>query len=392
MGSTPMKPNHVWSVLIGLGSTYMVVRFAGFFLESQMHDFHAYYFAAKVAQAGQSPYSLEHLKAASGGLVDLPFLYPPYVLSLFSVFTLSELSLAARLYLMLKAMSLAALVGIWMLMIPREKRLLGLALLLVFVSLGFHESAVRDLRWGNVSTFEQLFLWAGFLSFIRARFYLFSLLIVLASLFKITPIAFLGLLVFVPKRRGWWPMACGLLAFLAIQGLSYATDPAGYQKFLGSASAIGLGDIGLGDALNPSTLTFFRDFFGGSLAEVLYLLTVLIVASLFAYRLSSQRTDWQPLDLLLGATLLFTLASPRMKDYSYMLLIFPTAWFVQSMAAERLQWAWGLALLAIVHFFPYQSLLIALLLFFWWLKGWARRPGVVSVWPEDRRFRGLRAH
>ena len=108
------------------------------------------------------------------------------------------------------------------------------------------------------------------------------------------------------------------------------------------------------------------------MATVSYLLTALIVTILYVHHLWRNRRDWQPLDLLLGATLLFTLAAPRMKDYSYMLLIFPTTWFVLSLAAERLLWAGGLALLTIVGFFPYQRLLIALLLFFWWYWGWGR--------------------
>ncbi len=358
-----MKLQRLWWALILLGTVYVSVRVVGLFLEPDLHDFRTYYFATEVAATGASPYDLEAVSVASGGTVVFPFFYPPHVLFLFKPFTVFGPDLAARIYLLLKVCALVGLMSIWTRFLPSERRLQGTALLVLLVAGGFHEAAMIDLDTGNVSILEQLLLWAGFLWFIRGRYAAFAALTLAASLFKIFPIAFLGLLLFVPRRRGWPALAGGVVGFLAVHGLSFLTQRPLYEEFLGLTYAMNERGV-----MNPCTLAAVRDVFPGSQVVVVFGLTVLLVTGLFLERVRRNRAVFQPQTLIIGAVLLLTLAAPRMKDYSYVLLFLPAVLALLKYAEVRRPVAWGLGLLMFAGVLAYQSLLVALLLFLLWLR------------------------
>jgi TctA family transporter len=119
--------------------------------------------------------------------------------------------------------------------------------------------------------------------------------------------------------------------------------------------------------MNPCTLAVVRDVFPQSLVVWVFGLTAIVVAGLFIYRARRSRESIQPLSLVFGATLALTLAAPRMKDYSYVLLFLPTVLSLLIISEKRRPAAWGLALLVFAGSLGYQSLLIAALLYIWWL-------------------------
>lgn len=369
-----MRMHRLWWMLATLASLYVLVRIVGLFLEPEMHDFRTYYYAAKVAAAGASPYDQKALLEASGGIVRFGYMYPPHVLPLFQPLTLLEPDSAARVFLLLKVLALAGLMSIWARILPAAKRWQGMALIVLFVAVGFHEAAMVDLAVGNVSIFEQLLLWSGFLAFTKGRYKVFAAMTLAASLIKIYPIAFLGLLLLVPGRRGWPALAGGIAGFVVVHGLSLLRQRALYQEFLGLT--YGMAERG---SINPCTLAAVRDVVPGPMATLVFGLVVILLLGLFLHRVHRTRETFQPLNLVFGAVLLLTLAAPRMKDYSYVLLFLPTVLAVLVFARKQKPLAWVLVVLALVGGLAYQSLLVALLLYVWWLREVpSRLPGLHS--------------
>jgi len=178
-------------------------------------DFETFYWAAAALSRGLDPYRTETLGAVAGKPVVLPFLYPPATLALFIPLTWLPLHAAMALWLALKLALATALVALW-----RRVFLPGTSLpLVVAVAVfGYNAAMLWDLETGNVSILEQFLLWLAFACYVRERRLAFAALVAFASMFKLLPIVFLGLL-FVPSRhseRRAGPALIGLGLFAAI--------------------------------------------------------------------------------------------------------------------------------------------------------------------------------
>jgi len=240
----------------------------------------------------------------------------------------------------------------------------------IYFILAYNGAIYADLVSGNVSIFEQLGLWIGFAALLQGRYALFSLCVILVAQFQLTPIFFAVLLLLVPKRPQWqWFAACAA-GFVAVFLLNLLFEPALLKDFFTVAAA--LDERG---AQSPGTLAFVRDVFdrigGPSFSErtgadeaifaiAALAIGVLSLAAVVRYR----RTNAEPDSKLIiyFACLAYALAVPRMKSYSYILLLIPTLALIRLLPRRTLVPAASAALAALVVFplgsslLPFRSL------------------------------------
>lgn len=292
-----------------------------------------YYWAAKAQRAGYDPYQLASLSWVAGKNIVLPYLYPPGVLYLIRPLTWLPLDVAIVVFVSLKLAGLVALLLLWLACLGKQEALP----LLVLLVLGFSHAVLNDVFAGNVSTFEQLALWFGFLLLLRQRVVAFSILVVLASVAKVTPLGFLLLVLFTSHRRRFLIFACaggaGLLSILASFGGS-PTRMFNYFKLVGTYYERGPSN----PTLFPLLLDVYQPLALRSrlawliAANATYGLAVIVLlglTALVAIRIWRLRRDDRAamLDYLMGIILVYAIALPRFKNYSYVLLI-PAVVFV----------------------------------------------------------------
>ena len=324
---------------------------------SYQWDFHMFYGSATDFLQETSPYRGKGLS----------FFHPPLTLYLYGLFARLPLPLAYELWLALKIATLGVLFLIW----NRHFLKLDFAWTTAFYFiLAYNGTIYSDLVSGNISLFENLGLWIGFAALLQGRYALFSLCVILVAQFKLTPIFFAVLLLLAPRRPQWqWFAACAA-GFVAVFLLNLIFQPALLKDFLTAAAA--LDERG---ASNPGTLAFIRDVFdrigGPSFSEqtradeaifavAALAFGVLSLAVVVRYRRANAEPD--PKLIIYFACLAYALAVPRMKPYSYILLLIPTLALIRLLPRRTLVPAASAALLALVVFplgsslLPFRSL------------------------------------
>jgi hypothetical protein len=162
-----------------------------------------FYGAATEFLQGSSPYRGKGLS----------FYHPPLTLYLYALFARLPFPLAYELWLVLKIAALGGLFLIW----KRHFLKLDLAWTTAFYFILAYNGAIyADLVSGNISLFEQLGLWIGFVALLQGRYVLFSLCVILVAQFKLTPIFFAVLLLLAPKRPHWQWFAICTVGFVAV--------------------------------------------------------------------------------------------------------------------------------------------------------------------------------
>ncbi len=298
--------------------------------KSRQHDFATYYFAAKAYGQGSNPYDLDVLSSLAKREIQFPFLYPPISLRFFSVLSFVEYEVAYNVFLFLKVLALAGIVILWgkyFCDTDGER-----TLMLLFSTLAFDQTVLRDLTTGNISLFEQVFFWLAFLFLLKDRFTLFAVFIFVAALFK--PLALLMLLplALVLKKNVTKPFLLVTLLFGLVHGLSALLGPDLVREFLYRAH---LPHDGL--VSNPSSLEIMRitanlypqlqSIFGPSTYVIMYAVFVTIILGMSVLILPR-------LDVKTGimcALLVYALIVPRFKNYSYILLIVPAMFAVANL-------------------------------------------------------------
>lgn len=296
-------------------------------------DFRTYYYAAKSLQSGLDPYSTEDLSSLSGSEIRLPYTYPPATLWLFSPFTFIPYEYSSRVWLLLKIVALIALVVIWKRVFLQESLE---ASLLVFSLVAFHAALYLDLASGNISVFEQLGIWLALLCLVRSRLTLFCILIVWVSFIKIAPIVFLSLPIVMKTRNA---VKCAVISFVAFSALiaaNYIAMPDLFGSFARTISSIDERGIS-----NACTYAFIMD--SADILEEKNLIHLPATVPLIAYFslaiailgvalarfragfVRDQRPDIMASISLFALT--YALIMPRLKSYSYVLLI-PVGYYV----------------------------------------------------------------
>lgn len=309
-------------------------------------DFYMFHGSAQDFLRGASPYRGEGLS----------FYHPPLTLYLYGLFVHLPFPIAYELWIGLKVVSLCALFVLW------NRHFLKLDatwMTTLYFVLAYNGTIYADLVSGNVSVFEQVGLWFGFAALLRQRYVWFCACIILVAQFKLTPIFFSLLLLVAPARPQWkWFVAC-CAGFAAVFALNYVLQPALLHDFFTVAPA--LDERG---TLAPGTLAFIRDvldlargphFSEGSRAdEAGFLIAALAVGGLSAFAVVRHRrlaAEPNAKAIIYFTCLAYALLTPRMKAYSYILLLIPTLYVLRAMPRRMLVPA-AAAVLALLVVFP----------------------------------------
>jgi hypothetical protein len=333
-------------------------------------DFDAYYYALKVKDVGGNPWEHGELVKMAGGAVS-PALYPPHALEFFRLFAFADVNTAKLAFLAAKVCCLAALFPLWLTVFVRPG---ARGWFLAFAALGYNAALCRDLVVGNVSVFEQTLIWFGVWALLRGRLGAFCLLIILAAQFKVLPIVLLGLVLLTDSPRKWHHFGGSLAVCALIAAGVFWWDPTGSRTFVKLMSDMGL--MERGGAIHPCALMLLGDIaaavakasdFADELAArraayVAYILYALVVV--VAFVLAARRRDLRS-KVFLGM-LTYALIAPRMKDYSYILVLVPTFELVRQRLARGGSFRWLavgliglLALPGLDVLWPYRALLLA---------------------------------
>jgi hypothetical protein len=294
----------------------------------KQRDFLCIYTAATARNEGQDPYSTSTLPPVMGEDI-APYVYPPYTLYLFHPLTWFGLATAGRIYLTLKLIAVGGLVLLW-------HRLFNLnqyyGIFWILVPLAFSGTLLADVRAGNISTFEQLFIWAGFYFYARGRLFNFGLAILLAALFKMVPILLLGLLATKGKRK---ELAYGVFfggILTALVTMSKFVWPELFMNFLRNVHQLA-GERG---ELDPSSWALISDVarwvnvrchLPAMVPWCVYAILAAValgVSVVMFHRLKALDNRAGDLWRICLVCFLYAVMVPRLKDYSYILLIGPS--------------------------------------------------------------------
>ena len=285
-------------------------------------DLRTYYDSAKAFTAGLNPYDRHPL-------VIWEYTYLPLSLWIFVPFTWLDQSVALFVWLILKITLLIGLIVLWRLKFLAEE---GDGLFYIFCLLAFNSTIFLDMRAGNVSVIEQAFIWLAFFFFLRRNYFWFCVLLMIGSIFKGLPLAFLMLLWLTdsPKRRLYF--FGSLAVFGGMIGLTFLVSPNLLFGFLGNAT-------GHVESAGPSNFYFIKASFR-ALYEMTRLSVPDSVQTFFFYGVAGVvvlLTAWACARLKfvadgekVGVFLLcsaYGLLPPYFADYAYIPLIVP-AFFI----------------------------------------------------------------
>ncbi len=281
-------------------------------------DFEVYFTAASALWSGENPYEATH--------PDHPFRYVYPLISLAVFLPLLPLgeSMAPVVHLLIQ---LSALGVLWRYCCRHHIEQGGRVLFTLFFILAFNSSISSGLRAGNVAVYESVLVWMAFACYLRGRFASFASLIVASACFKIVTILFLGILVCGKQRRRWVCLFAGVLAYVGIFGFASVAFPEWNAQMVENIRL--LGDASRG-ALNPSLREFFEDCQTLTGIPNLYPVAAAVVALVTLWRIFAVK-DEQLRTMLFVISI--CLVMPRLKDYSYVVLILPVFYTI-----TRIEW------------------------------------------------------
>ncbi len=317
--------------LIVLISLVLVIRIASNSKWSQW-DLRVYYHASEAFLCGSDPYDSSQWSEAADNSMELEYVYPPITLLLFAPLTILPYSVAVWVFIFLKAACLALLITTWIKWFVPDKRF-G-PQFWFFIVFAFNRAVYIDFRVGNIAVFVQLLIWLALAFFLRKRFNLFTVVIVAASLFKVFPILFLGLLLFPGSKRSRRLLFSGIAVFALVNAGMCLFWPGLFQGFLNNAGSIS--ESGL---TNPSSIALLKDWFSafgitGDVYMLAYVSAALIVIGFTAVTMIRSRFSGSTIRLITLYCLAYALIMPQLRSYSYILLIVPL-WCTLCMQGKR---------------------------------------------------------
>jgi hypothetical protein len=308
-------------------------------------DFEVYYAAAHALVAGKSPYAPIHPHPGLQG--ELTFQYPPLAIYLFLWTTLLGLGSAKNVWLASKLIAFVLLIRIW------HKDFERLSVdwpICIFIALGFNAAILRDLTCGNISAFEQLCLWFAFGLLVRGRPYAAAFTLAFVAQFKLLPVAFIGLVPCCTSQNRWRPFFAGIAAFLGLLILNMAIAPGLTHDYLGLFADTNdrMDDRGIN---NPSSLSLFRDVIdltayapglpynrvSGTIAYITYLVALILILIRSGWHQRAKFRHCDPRLLIYLGCAIYTILMPRMKDYSYILMLLPALFVSRDLCVRHVK-------------------------------------------------------
>ena len=338
-------------------------------------DFKTYYYAAVAKAQGLDPYDTKVAEQLAGSQVKLSYVYPPLTLWFFRAFTVVNFDTAYLLYLILKVLALVVLLFLWRrYLFDGEDDLL----FLWFVTLAYSSTVYWDFVSGNIGLFEQLFFWLAVIGFLRKKLLLFTAAIVLISFFKLTMIVFLALPLLWDWRKAIRYLIGGTAVFLVYLWANYLFAPAETNSFVSILRVIDE----RGEVYNHALLPMIKDLFdkseaatflnniAGTVPILLYLCGIAVVAiiSWRAYQSFAKFSKGSAaIEAIYLACLVYALAMPRMKSYSFILLL-PATYHVLRKCVKPEAFLYLFIILSLTKWTPLP--VPDFVRFLWWYFPW----------------------
>ncbi len=338
-------------------------------------DFKTYYYAAVAHQRGLDAYDTNVMEQIAGSPIKLSYVYPPLTLWFFRPFTLVEFNTAYFIFLILKLVLLVALLILWRRYLFQGEDDL---LFLWFITVVYASTVYWDFVAGNIGIIEQILFWIAVVTLLRRQMLLFTVAIVAISFFKLTFIVFLALPLLWRQKDAVKYAAYGFAVFGGYLLANYLLAERGFKEFL---SIIGVIDE-RGEAYNHSILAMIRDFFDKSeaarylsgvpaIVPIAIYIAVVIVILIVSWRALRNRSVSVDEDFTLEAVyfvcLVYALTMPRMKTYSFILLIPPTYYVIRKCVKPE-AFIYLFMILALTKWTPLPVPDLAR--FLWWYFPW----------------------
>lgn len=310
-------------------------------------DLKVYMACARTLASGGDPYT--SVPVVDG--IGYQCLYPPLATDLYRPFAAASDAWAGageKTWAGLKVLALLLMLWLW------RNELLGPGAdvpRLLFVLSAYGSPFWSDFRAGNAASFEHLVLWAGLAAFVAGKDWLFVVLTAAAAQPKLLPAAFLGLAVARPKPRPLLFLGGVVLAAGAF-GLNELAHPGLLKSFFHQLADPNQPWRFERGPNNCATLGFFehvlevgtgdrgRAVYWAARAHLVWSGAVAAatgVSLLRFWRGPGEERAKRLATLMLYATA-YALVAPRLKDYSFFLLIPPTLVALESGAPAGLLW------------------------------------------------------
>lgn len=342
--------------------------------EPKQWDFKTYYYGAIAHDRALNWWDPVVLSGVARADIKLAYVYPPLTVWFFKPLTWLDFSAAYQVWLFVKVLLLALLVFLWCKAFLKDE---DPAIVLLFATLAYGSSAYWDLVAGNIGIFEQAVLWLGLYGLLKHRLWLFTACVLLISLFKLTFIIFLALPLLLRDRTALRFALVGSALFVGYLLLNYLTYAHEFSVFWSIITSIDE----RGEVYNHSLLAFCRDLidiFRGTgtvagnttLGSAIYvvLAAVILWQSWLAWRRQKPGDSHDDfLTSLALFTLTYALIMPRMKTYSFVLLI-PASLLVMRRYLTPQNFVFLFILLSLTKWTPLPFPDSARLL--WWYYPW----------------------
>lgn len=291
-------------------------------------DFNAYYSASMLLLKGLVPYQFDprQILPPEATVVTGSYVYPPITFALVKPLSLIKYSQASVLWLISQLFVMIGLFYFWeKKFIPDLKKIWAGCVLL----LGYNGALFWDVASGNVTLFEQAVLWIGFYGYISNRNFLFGACVVLVSLFKLTPIVLLILLLYRPNRQKISCLIASSLVFLGLIAYQMIFYSQPWAEFVNQASQR-VTEFG---TLSPSIYALMGDLsrtlsesgykvLPSSLSFTIYALSsVSIFGVSFFWIIRFKPSLLETVYLVLTS---YSLLLPRIKSYQFIQVLVPT--------------------------------------------------------------------
>ena len=287
-------------------------------------------------------------------------LYPPLIIDLYRPFNFISTQFhgdeGERLWAVLKVLSMVLMLWLWRERILRPGNDLRR---LVFAGIAYGSPFWSDFRAGNAGSFEHVVIWAAFAAFIAEKDLLFAVLIAAAAQPKLLPMAFLPLLI-AKSRPNLRSFAIGGVLASAAFSLNERVHPGLLKEFFlqlgdprqpwhyergpNNCAFVGLVQHALETGLHNTALemTWHDRLLAMHWAKRVSAVWSIAVAAVTAWSLNNlwrgpgAEKDKRRASVMLYAAA-YAMMAPRLKDYSFLLLIPPTLTALESDAPLALR-------------------------------------------------------
>ena len=338
-------------ILYALIAVFLAVNFAQLFnATDRQWDFEIYYQAARAHAQGQNPYDAAVIAQWAGKPIAMHYVYSPLTLGLFRGFALLSLKHAMQLYATLKFLALCGLLFIWQrYFLPKD---VYRPLFLISAIYVYQMTIFKDFLAGNISLFEQLLLWLGLLALRKQKPWFFVAAVILASFFKLIPLLWLGILLFEKGSGRFWQVLAGGLSFGLTVAVSAFYQPTLWHNFFAAAAAFD----SYGWSVTGLILDRIAPALGVHVPSVGVTLALGLILAVVFFGIYRRYPGSDRISLFL---LSYALWVPRLKDYSYILLIVPTFLVFNRIKLGAVKWVFLIAACALPGY--YAAVYISLL-------------------------------